>query len=354
MKLLHITATHLDTAGGVPVVLKNLVEEQNKINDFSARVLSLTAKVNNMESEYFDILGDCTFKQYIEAKIPDVVILHSFFYIAYCPVVSTLVDMKIPYYIEPHGSFGKVAMKKSRLKKIVANNTVFRKQLKYASGYVFLNQTEMKDSIYRTNNDFIIPNGINREHIRSANSETKDDILYFIGRYDINHKGLDFLISALKILDGRGQEFTIKFWGSGNEDAVRYLKEEVAELKNLKVEIGEPIFSDEKDKVLEKCGPMLLTSRYEGFPMTVLEAWAYGNPCIVTPGTNVMHEIVDNELGWGVELNAEAIADGIERAVKEYNDKKQLYISKCKEYVENKYTWSCIARDSYLELQKHI
>lgn len=66
MKLLHITATHLNPAGGIPVVLKNLVEAQNQIKGFEARVLSLKAGTNNMHSSFFDILGNEKIKEYLE------------------------------------------------------------------------------------------------------------------------------------------------------------------------------------------------------------------------------------------------------------------------------------------------
>ena len=56
MRILHITATHLDNAGGVPVVLRDLVNAQNKIEGFTARVLSINADISTIESKYFDFL----------------------------------------------------------------------------------------------------------------------------------------------------------------------------------------------------------------------------------------------------------------------------------------------------------
>ena len=92
---------------------------------------------------------------------------------------------------------------------------------------------------------------------------------------------------------------------------------------------------------------MLLTSRYEGFPMTILEAWSYGNPCLVTPGTNVADEIAINNLGWTVNLTADSIADGIKKALKDYSVSRADYVSRCKEYVCKNYSWKIIAKTSY-------
>ena len=99
---------------------------------------------------------------------------------------------------------------------------------------------------------------------------------------------------------------------------------------------------------------MILVSRYEGFPMTVLEAWKYGNPCLVTDGTNVADEIVRNKLGWRTDLSSHSIANTIELALEEYQKYKDEFIKKSKKYVCSNYSWPCIALKSFQELEKHI
>jgi glycosyltransferase involved in cell wall biosynthesis len=350
MRLLHITATHLNPAGGVPVVLKKLVEEQNLINGFTARVLSVRAETKQMESLYFDELGSKTFREYIGDFKPDICILHSFYYVEYNNIIKELQRQHIPYLIEPHGSFGHAAMQKSKIKKIIANNTIFRGQIKKAIGYVFLNEEEKKDTIYHKDYEIVIPNGIETDTINHDVKCGEVFSFYFIGRYDINHKGLDYLLDALDILEKKKTVIMISFWGSGTTEVVSQITNRVNQYKYVKVNVHKPVFGIEKDKLLEQIGPMLLTSRYEGFPMTVLEAWAYGNPCLVTPGTNVKQEVVDYSLGWGVNLSAESIAKGILEAVKEYKLKREDYINRCKVYVSKNYSWKTIALVSYREI----
>lgn len=352
MRLLHITATHLNPAGGVPVVLKKLVEEQNLINGFTARVLSVKAETKQMESLYFDELGSKTFKEYVGNFKPDICILHSFYYVEYNNIIKELQRQHIPYLIEPHGSFGHAAMQKSRIKKIIANSTVFRGQIKKAVGYVFLNEEEKRDSIYHKEYEIVIPNGIETDTIIHDFKRGEDFSFYFIGRYDINHKGLDYLLDALDILENKKTIISISFWGSGTTEVVSQITNRVKQYKYVKVNVHKPVFGIEKDKLLEQIGPMLLTSRYEGFPMTVLEAWSYGNPCIVTPGTNVKSEVIDYSLGWGVDLSASSIAQAILKALKEYPKRRGEYIDKCKKYVCDSYSWKKIALISFNELTK--
>lgn len=352
MKILHITATHLNPTGGVPTVLKRLVAEQNRIENFSAKVISLNAEVDKMESPYFIKLNKKNTNNYVKQYLPDAVIFHSFYYMEYVDIAIQCLKLKIPFFVEPHGSFGKAAMTKSRFKKKLANNTVFRILIKNAFGFIFLNEGELSDSIYRTKHDLIIPNGIDMDNVNLCyeNMLKKKRQIYFIGRFDINHKGLDYLLEAIQILDKRKELLLVEFYGQGDDDAVKYINDQLKQLKTVKAYNRGTVLGREKQQKLEQYGPMILTSRYEGFPMTVLEAWEMGNPCIVTPGTNVSKEIEDNSLGWVAELNAENIANVIIAAVEDYSNKKNEYIKKCKSYVKNNYSWENIADISYEKL----
>ncbi len=347
MRLLHITATHLNPTGGIPVVLRDLVNAQNRIEGFEARVLSINADVADVSSEYFDYLGKESFISYIGDYYPDVVIFHSHYYLEYIHIAKILREKGISYYIEPHGSFGRSALNKSKFKKFIANNTFFRAFLRNAYGYIFLNQAENTDAIITTENDLTISNGVDGDTIGFDICPQKPWCFYYIGRYDINHKGLDYLLDALEILDKHGTSIDVKFYGAGTRKEVEYLNNRLKELNSVNAVNCGPIYGDEKTAVLEQCGIMILTSRYEGQPMTVLEGWTYGNPCLLTPGTNMAYESVNNNLGWITELDSETIANTLIRASKEYKEKRIEYIKNCKSYAYRNYAWDAIAQKSY-------
>lgn len=352
MRLLHVTATHLNLAGGIPVVLRDLVSAQNEIDGFEARVLSIKADTSAMNSQFFDFLGDTSFDNYIEEYKPDVVIFHSHYYFEYLRLYRSLVKKNIPYFIEPHGSFGKAALQKSRLKKRIANGVVLRPFMKHAKGYIFLNEAEKKDAQYSTNHDLVIPNGIDAGKIEKEICLQEPWSLYFIGRFDVTHKGLDFLFDALEIIDKKNERVSVKLYGTGTDEEVEYVNNRIKSLNSVLVSNCGPIYGEKQVKALEQCGIMLLTSRYEGFPMTVLEAWKYGNPCIVTPGTNVAEEIAENGLGWKTELNADDIALNIKKATQEYEEARTHFVVTCKNYVASKYSWAEIAQRSFEELKR--
>lgn len=350
MRLLHITATHLNLAGGIPVVLRDLVYAQNQIDCFEARVLSIKADVSAMNSEFFDYLGNSSFEDYLESYKPEVVIFHSHHYFEYTRMFRFLIKKKIPYFIEPHGSFGKAALQKSRIKKIIANRVILKKLMRYAKGYIFLNESEKTDAQFRTKHDIVIPNGINPDTNGIIMEPHEPWCFYFIGRFDINHKGLDYLFDALEVLDKQNEVLEIKLYGKGTTEEVDYINSRINNLHSIVVTNQGPIYGGDQAKLLEQCGIMILCSRYEGFPMTILEAWRYGNPCLVTPGTNVIDEVIDNNLGWGTELDVQKIAKAIKDASREYSKDRERYIAGCKNYVLNKYNWNEIAQMSYTRI----
>ncbi len=98
----------------------------------------------------------------------------------------------------------------------------------------------------------------------------------------------------------------------------------------------------EKESVFEESNIMILTSRYEGFPITVLEALSYGNPCIVTNGTNVRKMIEANNIGWGTEYDK--ISETILKAIEDYKNNPASYVKNTRDFVKENYSWSEISK----------
>lgn len=359
MKILHVTAIgFLVPNSGVPAVLKSLIEEQNKIEGVEARVVSLRSKVDAVNSPYFDELSEDKMEDYLLKYKPDVAIFHTIYYIKFVKFARHMKELHIPFIIEPHGSFGKQAMKKSHIKKIVAIHTLFKSLVKDSIGYIYTNIAEKEDSVFSKEKESIVPNGVIKSlvleaKIKSYNQQT-NPIFYYLGRYDIHHKGLDYLMDALSILDEKKQAIKVCFYGVGNKTELSFINGRINNFKYVKALEKGIIYGPEKKKALEEAHILLLTSRYEGSPMTVLDGFCYGNPCVVTPGTNVADEVVDNGLGWKAELTAESIAECIVRAKDEYVSNPQTYFSRCQRYVLDNYTWEMMAKLSVLEYRKML
>lgn len=350
MKILHITATHLRPTGGVVVVLKNLSAAQNKVDGVESKVLSIVYDIDEVGSGDFFYLGTRDIYGFLKDYHPDLVILHSFFCKEYIKTARALAKLKVPYFIEPHSSFCKSAMKKSHLKKTIANNTIFRSLIKNSVGYIFTNKSEFDTSVYRTENDLVIYNGVDPDIISQACEKKvdsyNDPTLYFLGRYDIHHKGLDYLFDALDILDERGCKIKINLYGTGDDKQIKYVHYRISRYTTVNAIDCGTIYGEDKKAALEDVNILILTSRYEGLPMTVWDGLSYGNPCIATPGTNLADELSTNMVGWRAELSAESIADTIITALDDYRGHGHEYFERCRKYVLSNFSWNKIGSES--------
>lgn len=357
MRILHITAIgFLIPKSGVPAVLKALVEEQNKLEGIEARCASLRSGVEEIGSPYFDEVSEENMESYILNYKPDVAIFHTFFYMKFVKMANVLIKYNVPFIIEPHGSFGHMAMKKGWLKKQIAVHTLFRPMLKKSIGYIYTNSTELKDSVFNKKNKTVVPNGIFEDVVHNAGIKADRDypIFYYLGRYEIHHKGLDYLISALKKLDEEKETVFVNFYGTGSEEEINFVRIGIKDFKYVKAFEKGPIYDDLKKSSLEDANILLLTSRYEGSPITILDALSYGNACLVTPGTNVANEVVASKIGWKAELDAESIANTIIEAKKEYLADKNGYYNRCKNHVLQNYVWSDLAKFAVEEYKRFL
>ncbi|MGD1820446.1 MAG: glycosyltransferase [Pleomorphochaeta sp.] len=341
MKIIHFSCTHFEEYGGVPAVLFDLVNHQNKIYNLSSIIFTLNKEIPSRFSNIMKSYSNYKelFKSILDFS-PDFVVFHTVYHTEYIKVSRFLINKNIKYYIEPHSSFMVKAQEKSKLKKKIANKFFFKRFISGSTGSIYLNYNEKINSIYSSINDLIIPNGINMPTIYNKNKGLN---FYYIGRYDINHKGLDILFDALELIDNRGLKFEITLWGVDDGFGYSYLKNRIVNFSTVKVHLNGPIFGNDKVEIISKNFHILvLTSRYEGFPMSILEAWSYGCKCVVTPETNVADVVLDNDLGWVVSLDAESISTKLIELFSNQNNIK-INSNKIKHYVYQNYSWEKIA-----------
>jgi glycosyltransferase involved in cell wall biosynthesis len=75
---------------------------------------------------------------------------------------------------------------------------------------------------------------------------------------------------------------------------------------------------------LKNADIFVLTSNYEGFPITILEAMSFGLPVIASDVGGVS-EIVDNSVGYLIKRGDK---EGLKRALKELIDSKAIRLEK--------------------------
>ena len=352
MVVLHYADIGKNNASGVSVIVPQIMNAQTSF----ARV-----GFYNYGKECFDTVEDVTRISNIQNNDnyhtfpapfnrPDIVVFHSPFGIPQSVrIIKMLKKDKIPYIVVPHGCFSSFAMKKKWLKKRIARIVFMDRVVKASAGLQYLSEGEKRASVYNTD-CFVVPNGIFvPEYVEKDRKELIE--ISFIGRKDIYHKGLDFLIEACKIAKEQlKNRVRINIYGpESNGKSVSQLIDECGVgdfVFNLPA-----VFGEDKEKVYANTDVFVLTSRFEGQPVAILEAWANGVPTLVTPGTNVAEECADNRCGWVVSADAVHIAKKLVELTGIRGEISQCARS-AHQYVKEIYSWKNVSKQYYREYLK--
>lgn len=127
-----------------------------------------------------------------------------------------------------------------------------------------------------TDRSFYIYNPVTIESIGC--STLKENIISFVGRIDEKQKGVDLLVEVAKTLpDG----WSIKVAGTGHDSAVRKFTSEI-ENNNLGDRLIYEGFKsgEELQNHYLNSSIYLMTSRFEGFGLVLVEAMSYGLPIV--------------------------------------------------------------------------
>ncbi|MFC7338112.1 glycosyltransferase [Haloferula chungangensis] len=267
--------------------------------------------------------------------------------------------------VSPHGMLDAWALANSRWKKRLAAVLYERRHLGQADCVHALCKAEA-----RSIREFgvkspiaVIPNGID---LPSLNPEldfkgrSQGRFLLFLGRLHPK-KGLLNALRAWSLREDRGDwKFLVTGWDQGGHEA---------ELKQLCDELGlswatptvgdlidapdsvsasvlftGPAFGEEKAALLKMASAFILPSFSEGLPMSVLEAWAYHLPVLMTEFCN-LEEGFEADAAIRIGTEVPSIADGLAALFGRSETDLQVLAKNGRRLVEEKFTWSRIAAD---------
>lgn len=245
---------------------------------------------------------------------PDLVVFEDFYYIDDCKLGKECRKNSIPYIIVPRGALTKKAQATKWTKKMVANMLFFKPFTRRAIAIEYLTESEMVNSGSKWNkNKIIVPNGVKKIPFveRCVNKEYIDGV--YIGRFK-PAKGIDLLLDAVSLVQTKMRESKVKInlYGPKGYSLWQEIADKIIEKKLDDIlTISDAVVKEKKDEVLRSADFFIMTSRFEGMPMGLIEALGYSLPCIVTSGTNLRTEIESANAGWGCDTDVESIAKAI-------------------------------------------
>jgi len=125
----------------------------------------------------------------------------------------------------------------------------------------------------------VIPHGMDFDKITRKKYEKRKHLL-FIGRTEINQKGLDLLLSAFDMLP-HDFKYNLIIAGSGITSEVDVLKKRIDSMNlHNKIKIIGKVSGKEKERLFNEAIVTLIPSRFETFSVVALESLTYGVPII--------------------------------------------------------------------------
>lgn len=312
MKVLHIVGNKIEESNGIGRLLPEMIVMQNKYCDsLDAALLCVN---DTYESDSFKVytkneITDHLIDQY------DLFIFHGIYFYSYLKLAKRILSRNKIYLVKPHSSLILRAQKKSFIKKTLANLISFKQFIKRARAVIFINEDEAKNSLQWNPNYFLEGNGLSsNQHEHAVEKSKKIEKPYnfvYLSRIDFSHKGTDILLDALDLLKEKYgiMNLNLSIYGVGDEKEVLELRRRIKKLNFPDVCFNGPIYGREKNDMLSNKDVFILTSRYEGFPMAILEALDSGLPCLVTRGVNMTSIIEKYHVGWECETAVKSVAE---------------------------------------------
>jgi glycosyltransferase involved in cell wall biosynthesis len=168
---------------------------------------------------------------------------------------------------------------------------------------------------------------------QSANQKT----LLYLGRLHPK-KNISNLIRAWNETfpqRGSGEHWVL---GIAGWDQGRYESELKRAAASASVVFLGPRFGAEKSECYRTCDAFILPSLSEGLPMTVLEAWAYAKPVLMTPECN-LPEGFSADAALRIGPSADQIAVGLKQLAQMSDDDRAAMGTRGRTLVATRFSW---------------
>ena len=139
----------------------------------------------------------------------------------------------------------------------------------------------------------------------------------------IPRKGYETLIRSFAKIASKNPDWKVVFAGNGEiEDAMKIVED--CGIENQVKFLGW-VAGEDKERAFQEASIYCLASDGEGFPMGVLDAWAYGIPCVVTPVGGIPDILVDGENGLVFNVgNIELLAEKLDEIINNDTIRKKI------------------------------
>jgi glycosyltransferase involved in cell wall biosynthesis len=185
----------------------------------------------------------------------------------------------VPYLVMPHGVHDRAwrsLLRAERMRRVAESALVRRAA---AIHLFFEAEAAESASVNAAARCFAVPTG---SELPEATWRGGRDELVWIGRYSVEHKGLDLLLRAMAAVP-RADRPRLTMRGNDYRGGRARVEALVRQLGlSATVAVGEPVSGQEKDELLLNCAGYVQPSRWESHSIGLLEALGQGVPCLIS------------------------------------------------------------------------
>ena len=260
-----------------------------------------------------------------------------------------------PCIVHPHGMLEPWALQNAKLKKRIAAMLYEDRHLRQAACLRALCEAEAQSiRAYGLHSPIcVIPNGVDLPAERTDSGFTAQDselsrvaegkkVLLYLGRLHPKKNVANLIRAWKRTVDSDSsalKEWVLAIAGwdqSGYEGELKKLASE-CELTDTVQFLG-PLFGPQKEAAYRACDAFVLPSLSEGLPMTVLEAWAYAKPVVMTPECN-LPEGFAAEAALQIGTDPEHISPGLKRLTEMTDADRNATGHRGRALVATKFSW---------------
>ena len=174
-------------------------------------------------------------------------------------------------------------------------------------------------------------------------------IISNVGRLS-EQKGMEYFIEAADIINKKNKNLKYYIIGSGEKE--EYLKQ-IVEKKKLENYIKFMGFRDDVQNIMSQSDLIVLSSLWEGLPLTPIEAFSVGKTIVATAVDGTVEIVKNKENGLLVKpRDANELANSICELIEDKNEKNRFEENAIKTYKE-KFSFE-IFKENYIKFYKNV
>lgn len=280
----------------------------------------------------------------------DIVNLHSVFQPKQVSLACQLNRFKIPYVVTPHGGLD---FRRSRLKKLFFVPFLECPRFYKSAAVTTITPRESR-AVRRLVPRYRHPirclfDPIDTESLAGYawKGEVEAKRVTFLGRFDVLQKGIDLVVEVARSLP------EVEFYLYGSEEPKN--REQLQQLQRdctANVHFCDPVYGEEKARVLSDSSLYLQMSRWDGFGLSVAEAMYLGVPCAIAETLNLAEVFQERDLGAVLSAKP-AIAAQQLRAILQQGDRLWQWSKRGQSFARSQFQPDAVAAQ-YLELYREV